>query len=115
MVYKRWGDYKDRQLEVRLEGSCARAARKDPKEILGGGVAKRRNSPSTSPTGFQIVDHVFVRKNCSSRTGSYRKTLYLETSLGATPTTESRTRSRRRTGGSTKPSRFGHGRDLTSE
>lgn len=70
--YIKYGDYKDRQLEVRLGGSCARARRRDPNEILGGGLAKTTIHKSNRP---QIVDHAFVRKYCSSRRGSYWNTV----------------------------------------
>jgi hypothetical protein len=115
MVYKRWRDYKDRQLEVRLGGSCARAGRKNPKGYFGGGLANRQYSPSTSPMGSKsLTMPLFARTVAHAEAAT--ETLCLETSSeGATYDRLENKAAPGRTGRSTKASRFGHGKDLITE
>jgi hypothetical protein len=112
MVYKRWRDYKDRQFEVRLGGSCARAGRKDPNEILGGGLVKRQHAPSTSPMGPRLST-MPLSASTVAQAEAATETLCLETSSeGATfDRLENKAAPAHRTGRSTKPSRYGHGEE----
>lgn len=111
MVYKRWGDYKDRQFEVRLGEFCALTGRKDRNEILGGGLVERQHSPRTSPVGFRSSTMPLSASTVAHAEGA-TETGCLETSSeGATYDRLENKAAPDRTGRSTKPSRFGHGKD----
>lgn len=111
MVYKRWRDYKDRQFEVRLGESCALAGQKDRNEILGGGLVKRQHPPRTSPVGFRPSTMPLSASTVAHSEGA-TETLCLETSSeGATYDRLENKAAPDRTDRSTKPSRFGHGKD----
>jgi len=61
--------------------------------------------------GLQIVDHAFVREYCSPRRGSYWNTVPGNVIRGATYDQLENKGAPGRTGRSTKPSGFGHGKD----
>lgn len=111
MVYKRWRDYKDRQLEVRLGGSFVWAGRN---EIFGGGLAKATIFPKYKSYELQIDDMPLSAITVAHAEAA--TDLCLETSSeGATYDRLENKVAPDRTRKSTRPSsRFGHG-GLTSE